>query len=77
MHQADGVLVSASTSLHHERVVSVFQRWHGRDECEGTGIGLAMCRRIAETHGGTVWCESAPGQGATFHVRLPAGSEPR
>lgn len=49
-----------------------FQRLVGRDRYEGTGMGLAICRRIAERHGSAVTCESAPGKGATFRVRLPA-----
>jgi light-regulated signal transduction histidine kinase (bacteriophytochrome) len=53
------------------RLFAVFQRLHGRQEFEGTGIGLAVCRRIAERHGGTITARSKPGEGATFIVRLP------
>lgn len=54
-----------------ERIFTIFQRLHNRDTYDGTGIGLAICRRIAERHGGKIWAESTPGQGATFHVLLP------
>jgi PAS domain S-box-containing protein len=57
---------------HHERIFEVFQSL-GRhnDESRGTGIGLAIVRRIAQTHGGRAWVESRPGHGSTFHVTLP------
>jgi PAS domain S-box-containing protein len=54
-----------------DRVFTIFQRLHGRGEYEGTGIGLAVCRRIAERHGGTITARSKPGEGATFVVTLP------
>jgi len=54
-----------------ERIFDLFQRLHD-DEIPGSGIGLAVCRRIAERHGGRIWVESAPGRGATFHVLLPS-----
>jgi PAS domain S-box-containing protein len=55
-----------------DKIFAVFQRLHGRTEYEGTGVGLAVCRRITDRHGGTIVAKSKPGEGATFIVTLPA-----
>lgn len=53
-----------------DNIFAVFRRLHGPDEYEGTGIGLAICRKIATYHGGQIWAESRP-RGAEFHIQLP------
>lgn len=57
-----------------ERIFVIFQRLHHKDDYPGTGIGLAMCRKIIEYHGGTIWLDTETGQdtGTTFKFTLPA-----
>lgn len=57
---------------HAERIFAPFQRLHGRSEFGGSGIGLAIVRRIVERHGGTITAQSALGQGAVFNILIPA-----
>ena len=59
---------------HARRIFEPFQRLHGEEDYPGTGIGLAVCERIIDQHGGSIWVSSTPGEGSVFHFTLPAAA---
>jgi light-regulated signal transduction histidine kinase (bacteriophytochrome) len=60
---------------HHDRIFQIFERLQRQEDYAGTGVGLAIVRKVAERHHGRVWAESEPGKGSTFFLSLPTTTE--
>jgi len=59
---------------YHDRIFQIFERLHRQEDVPGTGVALAIVRKVAERHGGRAWAVSKPGQGSTFSLALPANA---
>ncbi|HEV8661852.1 MAG TPA: ATP-binding protein [Candidatus Methylomirabilis sp.] len=75
----EAILSVADTGIgfdmkYHDRIFRIFERLHRQEEYAGTGVGLAIVRKVAERHGGRAWAQSEPGKGSTFYLALPAGA---
>ena len=61
---------------HQDRIFGIFERLHQQTDYPGTGVGLAIVRKVAERHGGRAWAESVVGQGSIFYLAIPAEAPP-